>query len=221
MWGRRLWWECLWRKAGQSGKQDNTVESREAGGGITIPSLPTHQHWQLNNRVWPIKLLVQWPREQDPTQGAPLSDWRADLQNGTPARGPPSMCLMCQTTKKGPREGSPLSAWRVGLWRKTGHGGLLIAGHHSCSGGSPCPCTCCAARIPTSLAAATPSCSMLTGAEMPQAKKPCAYVHRVASKCLTHRDPVDCDLPGFSVREESSPGKNAGAYWPILVAMPF
>ena len=59
------------------------------------------------------------------------------------------------------------------------------------------------------------------GAEMPQAKKPCAYVHRVASKCLTHRDPVDCDLPGFSVREESSPGKNAGAYWPILVAMPF
>ena len=34
-------------------------------------------------------------------------------------------------------------------------------------------------------------------------------------------DPVDCGLPGFSVREGSSPGKNTGAYWSILVAIPF
>ena len=32
---------------------------------------------------------------------------------------------------------------------------------------------------------------------------------------------VDCALPGFSVREGGSPGKNTGAYWPILVAIPF
>jgi len=32
---------------------------------------------------------------------------------------------------------------------------------------------------------------------------------------------VDCGLPGFSVRERGSPGKNTGAYWPILVAIPF
>jgi len=34
-------------------------------------------------------------------------------------------------------------------------------------------------------------------------------------------DPVDCGLPGFSVREGSSPGKNTGAKGTILVAIPF
>ena len=40
-------------------------------------------------------------------------------------------------------------------------------------------------------------------------------------ECLTLCDPVDCGLPGFSVREGGSPGRNTGAYWPILVAIPF
>ena len=35
--------------------------------------------------------------------------------------------------------------------------------------------------------------------------------------CLTLCDTVDYGLPGFSVREGGSPGKNTGAYWPILV----
>ena len=39
--------------------------------------------------------------------------------------------------------------------------------------------------------------------------------------CPTLCSPVDCGLPGFSVREGSSPGKNIGVYWPILVAIPF
>ena len=39
--------------------------------------------------------------------------------------------------------------------------------------------------------------------------------------CLTLCDPVDCGLPGFFVRAGGSPGKNPGAYWPILVAIPF
>ena len=39
--------------------------------------------------------------------------------------------------------------------------------------------------------------------------------------CPTLCDPVDCGLPGFSVREGASPGKNTGAYWPVLVAIPF
>ena len=39
--------------------------------------------------------------------------------------------------------------------------------------------------------------------------------------CLTLSNPVDCGLAGFSVREGSSPGKNTGAYWSILVAIPF
>ena len=39
--------------------------------------------------------------------------------------------------------------------------------------------------------------------------------------CLTLCDPVDCSMPGFSVRNGGSPGKNIGAYWPILVAIPY
>ena len=40
-------------------------------------------------------------------------------------------------------------------------------------------------------------------------------------QCLTLCDPVDGGLPGFSVREGVSPGKNTGVYWQILVAIPF
>ena len=34
-------------------------------------------------------------------------------------------------------------------------------------------------------------------------------------------NPVDCGVPGFSVREGGSPGKDTGVYWPILVSIPF
>ena len=37
-------------KARQPRKQGDTAESCVAGGAITIASLPTHQHQQLNNR---------------------------------------------------------------------------------------------------------------------------------------------------------------------------
>jgi len=40
-------------------------------------------------------------------------------------------------------------------------------------------------------------------------------------ECPTLCDPVDCGLLGFSVREGGSPHKNTGAYWSILVAIPF
>ena len=36
--------------------------------------------------------------------------------------------------------------------------------------------------------------------------------------CPTLCGPVDCGLPGFSVRG-GSPGKNTGVYWPTLVAI--
>ena len=45
------------------------------------------------------------------------------------------------------------------------------------------------------------------------------FVCRVARSCPTLCDPLDCGLPGFSVRERGSPGKNTGVYWPILVAI--
>ena len=70
-------------------------------------------------------------------------------------------------------------------------------------------------------AAVPPSRSTLTGAELPQAKKSLASMGAGSPQfCPTLCDPVDCGLPGFSVREVSS-GKDIGVYWPILVTIPF
>ena len=55
-----------------------------------------------------------------------------------------------------------------------------------------------------------------------QAKKSLASMCAgLLRQCPTHCDPVDCGLPGFPGRKGISPSKNTGAYWPILVAIPF
>ena len=58
-----------------------------------------------------------------------------------------------------------------------------------------------------------PSLSNLTGAELPQAKKSCIYAHTVTSVVSGLCDPVDCGLPGFSVREGVLSRQE---YWSIL-----
>ena len=53
-------------------------------------------------------------------------------------------------------------------------------------------------------------------------KKSLASMHAgLLQLCPTHCDPVDCGLPGFSVREGDSSRKNTRVYWPVLVAIPF
>ena len=47
------------------------------------------------------------------------------------------------------------------------------------------------------------------------------YAHGVTSVVSDSLQPVDSGPPGFSVREAGSPGKNTGAYGPILVTIPF
>ena len=50
----------------------------------------------------------------------------------------------------------------------------------------------------------------------------CIYACRVALVVSNSLQPCRlCGLPGFSVRERGSPGRNTGAYCPILVAIPF
>ena len=52
-------------------------------------------------------------------------------------------------------------------------------------------------------------------------KKSMSSMHaRSLQSCPTLDDPVDCGLPGVSVRKWGSPRKNTGADWPILVAIP-
>ena len=102
--------------------------------------------------------------------------------------------------------------------------GLLIAsykrlkkrlwwGHNSCSGGSPCPCTLGTARVPASQAAVPPSCSTLTGAELPQARKSCVYTHRVTSVMCSSLLP--CKL--WAARHLSGRrGFSRQEYWSVL-----
>ena len=62
---------------------------------------------------------------------------------------------------------------------------------------------------------------LLLGQSCHRQKKSCICGWRVTSVVSTLCDLLDCGLPGFSVREGSSPGKNSRAYWPRLVAIPF
>ena len=101
-WDRLKGWEggdcagkCLWRKAGQPWKQGNTAESWVGSGAITIASLFPH----TSIGRWTIERLAHQELDAlnyrvSPTQGAPLSDWCADLQSRTPARGA-RLCVWC------------------------------------------------------------------------------------------------------------------------------
>ena len=72
-------------------------------------------------------------------------------------------------------------------------------------------------RKPSSCAT---SRSTLTGAELLQAKKSFIYVSRVALVVSNSLRP--CRLwPARLLCQGDSLGKNTGAYWPILVAIPF
>ena len=121
------------------------------------------------------------------------------------------MCLKHRTTERDPRQESPLGA-QMGEavekdWpkRPSSHqlqeaGKRLCQDRNICSGGSPCPCSLGSTNVRANQAAAPPSCSTLTGAEPPQAQKSCVYARGVTSVVSDPCDPVDCGLPGFSVR---------------------
>ena len=164
--------KCRWRKAKQPRKQGDTAESCVGGGAITIASLSPRASISSGT----IERLAQ--RAPD------ALNYRVG-----PHPGCSFNCLICQTVEKDPRQGIPLRAWTGRAtekdWPKrpltTSYKRVekrLWSGHDPCRGGSPCPCTLGAARIPTSQAAVPPSCSALTGAEMLQVKKSCVYARR-------------------------------------------
>ena len=118
------------------------------------------------------------------------------------------------------------------VWRKTGQRGLLIASYKRLKKDSDRAMTPVAeaVRVPAHLVLpgslqVKQLCHLHAQSSMRQSshrqKMSCVYACRVASVVSTLCDPVDCGLPGFSVREEGSTGKHTGAYWPKLVAIPF
>ena len=155
----------------------------------------------------------------------------APIYRAGPQPGGPSMCLTHQTTEKGARQGSPLRACTGGAmerdWPKRPSDRQLQGQKKTERAVSP---VAEAGHVPTHV----------VPPGLPEAK-PLSHLHAqlslgraatgknsLASMCagplrlrLDSWDPVDCGLPGFSVREGGSPGKKSGAYWPILVAIPF
>ena len=113
---------------------------------------------------------------------------------------------------------------KAGLWRKNGQRGLLIAsyerlkerlwqGHNSCGGGSSCPCTLGTTRVPASQAAVHLHTQLLLGQSCHRQKSLPSMCTGSLRQCLTLCFPVDCGLPGFSIREW---GFSRQEYWSIL-----
>ena len=112
------------------------------------------------------------------------------------------------------------------LWRRTTQRGLLIASYQRTEEKTDMAVTPVAeaVRVPAHLvlpaSPAPPSQSTLTGAELPKAKKGLVSTH-VGSLVIPNSLPP-CGLwPTRLLCQGGSPTKNTGAYWPILVAIPF
>ena len=161
MWGRRLWKEMP-VKGGQA-----AMEARRWSHHHSL-SVPTCHNQQLNNR-----------------EAGPLNPWGTEVQSRLQSGGPlyvpdalnnregpqateSSKCL------NGRSYGERLA--KEAFWSPATRGSKKDS-HNSCGGGNPCPCTLGTARVPENQAAVPPSCSPLTGAELPQAKKSLASLH--------------------------------------------
>ena len=138
---------------------------------------------------------------------------------GRPHPECPFKCLKHRSTEEDPRHGSPLSASMGGVmgkdWPKRPSDRQLQEVRKKDSYRAITPAAE-AVHVPATWghqgSRTSSSCTTLTGgstltrAELPQAKKQktnnLAFMHAGSLQlCLTLWDPVDCGLPGFSVRE--------------------
>ena len=141
------------------------------------------------------------------------------------------MCLMHRTTEKDPRQGSPLSASTGRAtekdWAKSPSDHQLQEAQKKDSD---------RALTPVMEAVCVPVCLAPPGP--PQAKQLCylhaqlslgqschknlAILHLCTQGRFSHVQFFPCRLqPARLLCQGASPGKNTGAYWPILVAIPF
>ena len=168
-----------------------------------------------------------------PQPGGP-SMWSAEQQRGTPLNyrvgpqpGGPSMCLICRTTGRDSRQGSPLNAWMGGAMEEDWPEAFWPPGTRGSkkeSGRVISPASeavCVPARLaPPGSPQAKQLCHLTFNSHWGRAaagKKCLASMHTGSlQSCPTLCSPADCGLPGLSVREGGSPGKNTGCigqYW--------
>ena len=224
-WGEKR----MWRKARQPRKQGDTAESRFGGGAITTASLSTHRvcfgswntrHTELQSRTPP--RVPFWVPD--------ALIYRVGPQSGKAT----SICLMGTTTEKDPRQGIPISSWKGGAtekdWPKRPSDRQLQEAQKKDSDRNITPAAE-AVCVPVHLALpGSPQAKqthhlhaqLSLGQSCHRQKESLVFIRTGSLRsCPTLPNPVDCGLPGFSVREGGSPDKNTGAYWPILVAIPF
>ena len=204
--------KCWWRKAMEARRYCWVMHSGQSHHHSL--TLSRRQHQQLNSRA-----------------AGPPRAWYTELQNRTPAtggraRGPcvpgvlsnrggpqarePSKCLNRRGYRERPAK-RPSDCQLHETWEKTLIGPQLLQQRQ-------CPCTRGATRVRTSHAAGPPS----RWGRAATGKSSLTSVQAgPLQSCPTLCGPLDFGLPGFSVRESGSPGKNTGAFWPILVAIPF
>ena len=141
------------------------------------------------------------------------------------------MCLTCGTTEKDPRQGSPLSAWMGRAteedWPKRSSYHQLQEAGKKDSDGAITPAK--AVHVPAQLALpGSPQAKQLChlhaqlslGQSCHRQKKSCIYAHRVTSVMSDSLRPCRLWPARLLYQRGGSPGKNSGAYWPILVAIP-
>ena len=130
--------------------------------------------------------------------------------------------------REGPQAREPPKCLnKAELQRKTGQRGLLIASYKRLEKDTDRTITPAAeaVRVPAHLA---PPGSLkakqlqhlhteLSLGQSCHKQKSLVSTHPgLLQSCPTLCNPVDCGLPGYSVREGASPGKNTRVYWPIL-----
>jgi len=118
------------------------------------------------------------------------------------------------------------------LWRKMSQRGLLIASYKKLQKDSEraIPPAAEAVHVPAHLAPPeSPQAKQLhhyhtqlsLGQSCHRQKMSCVYARRVASVVANSLQPCRLWPARLLCQRGSSPGKNTGAYWPILVAIPF
>ena len=210
-WGRRLWWEMPLEESQAACKQGNTAESHLGGGAITIASLSTCQHPQLNNR-----------------EAGPSNAWLTELRVG-PQLGAPSVCLTCWATEKDqarePSKGLNGRSYRGRLpkgpsdrqlqeaRKKTLIGPWLLRRRQSvslhtwCCQGHHKPSSCANFMLNSHRGRTA------TGKNSP------VSTHRVTLVLSGPLQPSGLWPARLLCQGGASPGKNTAAYWPLLVAM--
>ena len=118
------------------------------------------------------------------------------------------------------------------LWRKMSHRGLLIASYKRLEKDSEraIPPVAEAVHVPAHLAPPESlqakqlhhhHTQLSLGQSCHRQKMSCVYARRVASVVANSLQPCRLWPARLLCQRRGSPGKNTGAYWPILVAIPF